>query len=208
MVGLAPPNSGAAAPFHGTLIEAVAEGWWYSALLPDARTVLVYMTDADLLTKAPKDRARHWLEKLHQTVHTYGRVANERLCSQPAVVPANSSRLERFCGANWLAAGDAALAFDPLSGQGIYRGLQFAILAAQAIDAHFAGNSTSLTSYAHKAGQTFDQYLQLRKLYYGRERRWPLSIFWQRRNALACEVLDTSQEQQELRALTETGFAL
>ena len=31
------------------LVEAVADGWWYSASLPDHRLVVTYMTDADLL---------------------------------------------------------------------------------------------------------------------------------------------------------------
>src|SRR5580765_595886 len=31
-----------------TLVEAVESGWWYSALLPDGKLVVVYMTDADL----------------------------------------------------------------------------------------------------------------------------------------------------------------
>jgi hypothetical protein len=33
---------------HETLIEAVEHGWWYSAPVPGARMVFMYMTDSDL----------------------------------------------------------------------------------------------------------------------------------------------------------------
>lgn len=39
------------------------------------------------------------------------------------VRPAESSRLDRAAGEDWLAVGDAASAWDPLSSQGVYRAL-------------------------------------------------------------------------------------
>ena len=47
-VGFLIPNSLEIIPDHCTLVEAVEEGWWYSASLPNFRYVVAYMTDADL----------------------------------------------------------------------------------------------------------------------------------------------------------------
>ena len=46
---------------------------------------------------------------------------------------ADSSRIDRTAGPNWLAVGDAATAFDPLASQGIYHALFSASNAARAI---------------------------------------------------------------------------
>lgn len=77
--------------------------------------------------------------------------------------------------------GDAAIAFDPLSSQGVYKALESGINAARAIQNYFAGDDTALQDYAVEVQREFDNYLLMRSEYYGRETRWPHSIFWQRR---------------------------
>jgi len=84
-------------------------------------------------------------------------------------------------GNNWLAAGDAAMAFDPLSSQGIYHALNSGLLAARAIQDSQFGHQTALEEYSRETPRRFDKYLSMRAIYYGRERRWSSSAFWQRR---------------------------
>ena len=164
-----------------TLIEAVEDGWWYSAALPDARLVLAYMTDADLYASARTPSNSSCLRQLQKARHTKSRVEPYVLTSGPLVVPANSSRLDRATNGSWLAIGDAAMAFDPLSGQGVYKALHSALRAAESINQHWAGNTSALPDYAVAAGEDFDRYLLTRRAVYSREQRWPRSTFWQRR---------------------------
>lgn len=96
-------------------------------------------------------------------------------------VAANSYRLDRTTGNHWLAAGDAAMAFDPLSSQGICHALKSGLLAARAIEACLLGDQTALEEYARGTQRSFDKYLSMRAVYYGREQRWSSSVFWQRR---------------------------
>jgi len=96
---------------------------------------------------------------------------------------ANSFRLAPLAGENWLAVGDAAAAYDPLSSQGIYKALEYGLRAGDAIGDHRAGRNTALQDYVEGIRREFDDYLLIRSKYYGRERRWPNSIFWQRRHA-------------------------
>lgn len=164
-----------------TLIEAVEDGWWYSAVLPDSRLVLAYMTDADLYARARKQANYSCLRNLQQTKHSKLRVEPYVLTRGPFIVPANSSRLDPSTNGNWLAIGDAAMAFDPLSGQGVYTALRSALRAAEAIDQHLTGNTSALPEYSVTAGQDFDRYLLTRRMFYSKEQRWPCSTFWKRR---------------------------
>jgi len=73
------------------------------------------------------------------------------------------------------------MAFDPLSGQGIYKALQSALLSADSIDGYLKGRKSALREYAVKAGQGFNRYLLARSAFYSKERRWSDSTFWRRR---------------------------
>jgi flavin-dependent dehydrogenase len=168
-----------------TLVEARPDGWWYSALLPDSRLIAVYMTDSDLLRRHRGAWHAFWQARLQQTIHTQVRLRAFDLQAAWRVVPANSSRLDRVSGRGWLAVGDAAMAFDPLSSQGLIQGLASGIRAGEALKGHFAGEAAAIGEYGRRANDMFHKYLQQRAVYYGRERRWPQSVFWRRRHAAA-----------------------
>jgi flavin-dependent dehydrogenase len=166
---------------NDTLVEAGENGWWYSAALPDSRIVVAYMTDADLFGKASKRVANYWQQQRRNATHTHARIGSPPLESGPFIFAANSSRLDQFAGKNWLAVGDAAMAFDPLSSQGVYNALMSGLLAAQAIECSLAGDQRELHRYAVVIESTFAKYLVTREKYYRRETRWPNSPFWKRR---------------------------
>jgi hypothetical protein len=100
----------------------------------------------------------------------------------PSVHAAHSQRLARITGAAWLAVGDAATTFDPLSSQGICKGLRTGIMAAYAIGDYFKGSSAGLEKYEAIVAREFEEYLRVRADYYGRERRWCDAPFWHRRH--------------------------
>jgi flavin-dependent dehydrogenase len=168
-----------------TLVEACADGWWYSALLPDQRLIAVYLTDADLLKRGQVTWQAFWHTRLRQTTHTQSRLDAFELEAAPRVVAATSSRLDRVSGPGWVAVGDAAMTFDPLSSQGLRQALASGIHAGEAVDGALAGEATALDAYSTRANDAFREYSRLRAVYYGREQRWPQSAFWQRRQAAA-----------------------
>ena len=91
--------------------------------------------------------------------------------------------LERVVGAGWLAVGDAASVYDPISSQGIYKALSNGLAAAQVVAADFQGNTSMLEEYQQLMGARFQDYLQNRNYFYDLEKRWPDSPFWQKRRA-------------------------
>jgi flavin-dependent dehydrogenase len=168
-----------------TLVEACTDGWWYSALLPGRRLMAVYMTDADLLRRQRGAWNAFWQARLQQTIHTQSRLRAFDLQAVPRVVAANSSRLDSVSGRGWLAVGDAAMTFDPLSSQGLVQALASGIRAGEALNGHLAGEDTAMADYDIRANNAFRDYSRLRAVYYGREQRWPQSDFWHGRHAVA-----------------------
>ncbi len=181
------------AAWHHTLIEACAEGWWYSAPLPAGRAIAVLMSDSDLVRGLRADRAAPWRRLLAATGPTRARLAGCRPLSAPRVLPAASQRLEPAAGRGWIAAGDAAVSFDPLSSSGIGHALASGIHAARAADqaltaAAAGGTETALLDgYDAQVAGIMSQYLRLRHHFYAVEERWAEQPFWRRRHSLAPE---------------------
>jgi flavin-dependent dehydrogenase len=168
-----------------TLVEACSDGWWYSALLPGRRLIAVYLTDADLLRCDHATWPEFWHAQLRRTTHTQARLDAFELEASPRVVAAASSRLDRVSGHGWVAVGDAAMAFDPLSSKGLTHALASGIRAGEALDGALAGEAAALDAYGSSASDVFREYSRQRVIYYGREQRWPQSVFWRRRHAIA-----------------------
>lgn len=169
LVGIVALGDGAVDP--RTVIEAARDGWWYSAALPGERAVFAWMTDADLAGRDP------WHAALAGAPLTCER-ARAFVSRSVRVVSAASHCLDAVCGDGWLAIGDAALARDPLSGQGICKALESSIAAASAI------LSGRLPDYARWHAEELRGYVLERLEYYSIEQRWPASTFWKRRHQI------------------------
>lgn len=171
-----------ALPYY-THIQAVETGWWYAAVLSNNIVVTVYMTDADLIDKKNQQLAGYWeilgqasiIRSLFPKEYTPERIS---LCTQPAI----TSHLTKICGNNWLAVGDAAYTFDPISSYGIASALGSGFYAGNAIADYLSGAKEALMAYQYLAEKAFATYLSLWKNQYADEIRWPKSPFWTRRN--------------------------
>lgn len=162
------------------LTETVRSGWWYSAQLTADRFVAVFMTDADLISRGASHEAI-WTEALALAPATAQRVA-AHVDLTPAVVSlATTAMLVPAAAPGWIAVGDAAMAIDPLSGQGIVRAIRSGHSGAQALISWLEGDHDALDSYAASIASSFDQALAARSLMYRQEQRWPDSVFWRRR---------------------------
>ena len=96
---------------------------------------------------------------------------------------ASTSCLDRVVGPGWAATGDAAVAFDPLSSQGLVTAL---VMGREA--GRLAAGLMGATDYAAEYQSLLDEHLALRRAYYAMETRWPDSPFWARRQRVAQEA--------------------
>ena len=165
-----------------TVIEAVEDGWWYTAPIPDNRRVLSFLTDADL------PQARIARDSVRLIEHSAGAREIHTILSKGEFVPlgggftaAHSTVLEPCAGPRWLAAGDAAMSFDPLSSQGIFHALFSGLAAAEAADACLAGDDNALQRYCQVMVSIQHAYRRRLDFCYMTETRWPSAPFWERR---------------------------
>lgn len=170
-----------------TLVEAVPEGWWYSAPVPDGRLAVAFFTDADLEAARLARTENGWWSLLSASRSTRERIeeCGTRLTETPRIVAAGSSVLGRVTGDGWLAVGDAAATHDPLSSHGIGAALDGGLRAASAVLAHLDGDVDMLTRYAAQLFEAYARYLLLWRSSYAEERRWPDAPFWRRRHNVA-----------------------
>lgn len=173
-----------------TLLEAVEYGWWYTAVLPDRRVATAVATSPEMSRSLQLQRPDVWLSHLSRTNHVAQVLQDCSLVADShSVHLAPSFLLDRMWGPDWLAVGDAASAFDPLSSQGIYKALSSGLLASQCLAAHFADpERRTLAEYQATVERQFTHYAQQRGYFYDQERRWRDAPFWrQRRRALTLE---------------------
>jgi len=193
-----------------TWVEAIENGWWYSVLLPSRERLVAFLSDADLverrqlLTQAGLWAALAQAPRLFSHCREHGYA----LSSQPHGADACSSHLDRAAddGQRWLAVGDAALAFDPLSSKGISNALYTGIRAAQTIIAREAGDVGATSRYADHLLEIHRVYRRQLRMFHTMETRWPASTFWRRRRDTIGDPVCIPQGDRHDSTLAQTGL--
>ncbi len=167
--------------FEQTL-ESVELGWWYTACLPNNKMVITLFSDADIISEHKLHQLEVWnetLQKSKQIKHLIdgARTISDKLWVRNAQTQLSDPRnIDRF-----IAIGDAAVSFDPISSMGIGFSISSACFAAKHIAHELEENSSSIALFQEDIINNYNQYLQTRATYYQMEKRWPSSKFWQRR---------------------------
>ena len=167
-----------------TTVAAVADGWWYTAPLPEGRRVLAFLTDADL----PAARMAHQgtgLAEHAADIDEIGAILaeGEFAASHCGFTAAHSSTSNPCIGEGWVAAGDASMTFDPLSAQGLLHALFTGLAAAEAADSYLSGDTGAPGRYQQIMDGVQHAYCQHLASSYAVETRWPAAPFWQRRQS-------------------------
>lgn len=184
-----------------TLVEPCAQGWWYSAGLPGHRHLLALMTDGDLAASHSLHRAPAWEAALSTTQAIKAIASGARPLFAPRVKPAASGRLDPCATDSFLAVGDAAATFDPLSSLGITMALRSGIFGAYAAaDWLTRGDASALERHRGVTRAGFNSFLKQWRRQYALEQRWAAEPFWSRRHALEPALPSTGVEMQEARA--------
>jgi flavin-dependent dehydrogenase len=165
-----------------TLIEAMPDGWWSTALLPSKERFVAYVTDVDLLSSDMTDEEQ-FMRVLNRTRHVRAHLEAHgyALRSAPQIDKVQGGRLDRFVGDGWLAAGEAALSFDPLASQGMLMALFTGMASGEAAHARLSGDRNALIRYGNRLAKIRETYRRNRAGWYGLEERYAERTFWRRR---------------------------
>lgn len=164
---------------HGVFVESFESGWGIVSELSEQTSVMTLYTTKSHKAKPDFMNYDCWSGLLEDTE-----------CLKSFLSPvedikvmggnANTTCLSSCAGNNWLAIGDAAMAFDPLSSHGITSGIYTAGQAMDAIGKRLEGDiADALSVYAERLEKIFGGYLEQKRQLYAQERRWGTSEFWQ-----------------------------
>jgi 2-polyprenyl-6-methoxyphenol hydroxylase-like FAD-dependent oxidoreductase len=158
------------------VVEATADGWWYSAPLIDGRLFVGWMTDFTLVAGGRYEEAA--AASLTGAPLHARRVGRPRLST---IIGSATWALTPAAGPGWIAIGDAALARDPIGGDGLTSALRSACHAADVVARALGGDRSVWAEAAGHTDAIATRYQQQRlDLYRVARKRWPSSPFWRR----------------------------
>jgi flavin-dependent dehydrogenase len=191
-------STGAGAGF--STVEAVEDGWWYTAPVPGGRRVVALFTDADLpAARLARDRAA-LLAGAGRATAIRDVLAGGFTPQSGGVAAAHNTALDKCAGPNWIAAGDVTISFDPIASQGLLHALFTGLAAAEAADRALAGNPDGAAGYRRVIDRVKRVYLQRWAACYGMETRWEQAPFWRRRSEIAARIGQDFREAESAAA--------
>jgi flavin-dependent dehydrogenase len=166
-----------------TLIESCREGWWYTTRMSPHERVVGFLTDKDLVPVSAAVAESSMLDRIKRTNHIRDFIESYqyKISGKVRGLDAATSRLDRFAGEDWVAVGDAALSFDPLSSQGIFNAIYTGKHAAESVLAALSGARGAMKKYTASLEAIHSAYRRNLRWFYGRESRWGQEEFWKRR---------------------------
>lgn len=176
---------------NNQILETTELGWWYSAVLPNNIITTIFFSDSDLVAKNHFNKKSKWNDLLLQTKQIKHRVkGSTSITANPWIRKAFSQITDSTKCENFLAIGDAAASFDPISSMGIGFAITSAFQAANIVQAQLTSpNSDRIKTYQQDITANFKNYLKLREQFYQQEKRWATSNFWLRRGILEPEPM-------------------
>ncbi|MBV0933622.1 flavin-dependent monooxygenase QhpG [Marinobacterium weihaiense] len=198
-----------------TAVQSFADGWAWLAMRADGRRYLQLTVDVASTDLPPKRELSDWcrarLEQLEQarpfmadaepTGEVYARTSTPVLCAD-------------VVGDNWIRVGDAAMAVDPLSGNGIFQALSSALQAPAVVHTLIQHpERAALAKAFHEARieGLFYRFARIGRDFYAQDTQWPERPFWQARRQWPDarpmhEEVTPDQVSTALRPVVEDGL--
>ncbi|WP_136476339.1 NAD(P)/FAD-dependent oxidoreductase [Pseudomonas sp. DG56-2] len=197
-------------------VESLADGWAWMARLADGRCYWQISLDSSAGALPGKAQlAEYCAQRRRQSAlvaEMFGAAA-----TQAVEVYARSSTAilaGRCAGDNWLRVGDAAMAVDPLSGNGIFQSLSSALQAPAVINTLLRRprhKALALRFHQERIEQLFLRFARIGRDFYAQERGKVGQAFWDKRQSWPDAqplhlAADYRQLRVERRPVVSDGF--
>ncbi len=162
-------------------VEAVKNGWWYVAPQKENQLTLMFFTLKELMPG--KSKQSEFLRSNFQTSKHLPQIIldQELQVDSVKIMPTGTSRLDIPFGHRWIAVGDAAFSYDPISSFGISSALSSGYFAGNAISSYFKKETDAFITYRFLMETVFEAYMKKVYAQYALENRWSESTFWKER---------------------------
>lgn len=165
-----------------SFVQSLEDGWAWMAALPDGRRYLQLTLDArgDALP-ARRDMADYCRARFATLAASRPFTSRAQPMGQPYARASTPVLNEAVAGDDWIRVGDAAMAVDPLSGNGIFQALSSALQAPAVVATlrHDPGRAALAQRFhAQRIAHLFYRFARTGRDFYAMEARWPQSPFW------------------------------
>lgn len=162
-------------------IEATENGWWYISPNADNQANCMFFTLKELVPQR-KEMVPFLKRELQKTLQIKEIIQpTEQELEERKLMSSGTNYLTQPYGKNWLAVGDAAFSYDPISSYGITSALATGFYGAHAIAAKLANEEGAFLAYRYVIENGARVYLQKLTHQYKMEKRWRNSYYWKNR---------------------------
>lgn len=171
----------------GSAVESLPDGWAWCARLPGGAVALQLTVDPSTITLPPRAQLGTFIRERLSKVKTALPFLDTEATEVHALARTSGAVLApAVCGEGWLRVGDAAMAADPLSGNGIFQSLSSALQAPMVV--HTLLNHPADAVHAQRFHQErvhglFQRFARIGRDFYAQEQRWADQPFWVSRRA-------------------------
>lgn len=162
-------------------VESVEQGWWYGVPFSDGVLLATFMTDVAAVQQHAERAPGLWSEQLRASRLLAPLARGGHSSGRAGVFDAAAQVLEHDRPRGFLAVGDAAAAYDPLSSWGIAKGLRDGTAGAEALIRERAGDANAVVRHRNAQHRDFETHRARQSGFYRTETRWPTSPFWRAR---------------------------
>lgn len=207
--------------WHGTpakaasAVQSFEDGWAWMARLPDGRRYLQLTLDAASAALPPRHRLGEWCaEQLRELDAAQAFIEAAAPSGELHARASTPILAAEAVGEDWIRVGDAAMAVDPLSGNGIFQALSSALQAPAVVNTLLRRPHSAEPAKAfHRARVEglFHRFARIGRDFYAQESRWRERPFWAARRAWPDEeavhrAFAPSQVVLERRPVVCDGF--
>ncbi|MNM68919.1 Tryptophan halogenase [compost metagenome] len=164
-------------------VESLEDGWVWMARRADGQCYWQWTMD---VASADLPGKQHLLEHCHQrrqaSIAARAFFGPDRQIDVQLHARSSTAILSpQVCGDNWIRVGDAAMAVDPLSGNGIFQSLSSALQAPTVINTLLRKPDRAVLAqlfHQQRVEQLFLRFARIGRDFYIEEQRWQEQPFW------------------------------
>ena len=162
------------------------DGWAWFAMTEQGKRYLQLTFDVATANLPPKAELGHFCtERLLQIPQAEPFMADAKPIGEPHARTSTPILCEEAVGERWIRVGDAAMAVDPLSGNGIFQAMSSALQAPAVINTLLRSpENTEIAKQFHQSRVTalFYRFARIGRDFYRMEEQWQDRPFWQTRH--------------------------
>lgn len=169
----------------GSAVQSVEDGWAWMAALPDGRRYLQIAVDVGSAALPPRRALAALCERRFRAIEAAAPFLQDASPIGEPIARASTPVLnEVLSGDGWLRVGDAAMAVDPLSGNGLFQALSSALQAPAVIRTILRSPGRAALArdfHQRRIEHLFYRFARIGRDFYTTETGWSDAPFWQAR---------------------------